>query len=164
MKSLKSYIAIIVVMILFCANSTAQAKTVNDVPSAVANAFKTKYPNATVKNWDLADNIYTAKAKDEHGKYYASFDNNGNWVNTTIKYNWPGHLTPAVKKAFRNSEYSGWHIYGVNVIESPSGQSYQVLVDDANHKINSNHQELFTLDHLLEYKANGELMQDKSLN
>ncbi len=165
MKSLKSYTALIIIAMIACATSIfAQSNNGADVPQNIAAAFKTKYPDAQVKSWITNNDGYTAKAKGSNGKYFASFDKSGNWTKTVTTYYWPGHLTPEVRNAFRKSEYGGWHIYRTNVVETPAGKFYQVLVDDSNHKINANHQELFTEDRLVEYKATGELVVDKNIN
>jgi len=142
----------------------AQSNNKNEIPATVQAAFTAKYPNAQVKDWDVANDQFTAKAKEASHKYFATFDKNGNWVNTVTKYNWPGHLSPPVKAAFKKSEYSSWHIYGINIVQSPAGQVYQVMVDDANHKINSNHQELFTVNHTIEYTQDGNQVKENIIN
>ena len=163
MKSSKlSRIGLILFSVLFTANTFAQSTAT--VPDAVSASLKSKYPDAVVKKWTTVDNEYTAKTRNDGKKQYISFNNGGNWVKTVTRYNWPGHLNPVVNKAFKTSQYGAWHVYGVNVVETPAGQFYQVLVDDSNHKINSNHQELFTETRLVEFKATGELIADKNIN
>jgi len=165
MKSIKSPVALAIVAMVFCTSLIfAQSNNTTEVPAAVQSAFAAKYPNAQVKNWEATNNRFTAKAKEAGHKYFATFDKNGNWVNTITKYNWPGHMSPNVKQAFKKSEYGSWHIYGINIVESPAGQVYQVMVDDANHKINANHQELFTVNHTIEFKQDGNLVKENVLN
>ncbi len=150
---------------IFCSgNIFAQNNNKNIVPGNVLAALNTKYPQAEVKNWNIVNNEYTAKAKDDHHKYYATFDKNGNWIKTTSKFNWPWHLSPAVKKAFRKSNYGSWHIYGINIVETPSGKFYQVMVDDTTHPIDALHQNVQTENRLLEFKPNGELMKEENIN
>ncbi|MBB3055767.1 PepSY-like domain-containing protein [Mucilaginibacter gotjawali] len=165
MKSIKTYTALTIMAMVFCTSLIfAQANNKNEVPANVQAAFTAKYPNAQVKDWEAVNEQFTAKAKEAGHKYFATFDKNGNWVNTVTKYNWPGHLSPPVKEAFKKSEYSGWHIYAINIVESPAGQVYQVMVDDANHKINANHQELFTVNHTIEFKQDGNQVKQNIIN
>jgi hypothetical protein len=163
MKNLRSYIAIITVALVFCA-ANINAQNNSDIPNAVTAAFAAKYPKAEIKSWNLVNDLYVAKAKDENGKYSASFDKSGAWVKTTIKYSWPWHLKPEVKAGFKKSKYSAWHIYAVNKVEKPTGEFYEILIDDANHKISAFHQELLTTNWLLEFKANGEFITERNIN
>ena len=150
-------------VMIFCTNTIfAQSDSKNNVPGAVITAFAAKYPKAEVKNWAIENDEYTAKAKGDNGKYFATFDKNGDWVKTVSKFNWPWHLTPVVRKAFKNSQYGAWHIYGINIVEKPSGQFYQVMVDDANHPVDAFHQNVSTQNRLLEFKSDGELVKEKN--
>ena len=155
---------IILLMVICASHAIAQSNVNNPMPTAVTTAFTTKYPNATIKNWNVINDEYTAKAKDDHHKYYATFDKNGTWLKTTTKFNWPWHLSPVVRKAFKKSEYGAWHIYGINIIETPAGEFYQVLVDDANHQADALHQEIFTRNRVLEFKPDGELIKGNNIN
>ena len=163
MKNLKLNIAGVILAITFCTtNVIDQSINKNDVPANVLTAFTTKYPKADIKNWQVADNEYTVKIKEDGHKCYVSFDKDGNWLRTTSKFNWPWHLTPVVKKAFKDSEFGGWHIYGVNIIETHLGKFYQVLVDDANHPIDASHQEIFTENRIIEFKSTGEVVKTEA--
>jgi len=164
MKVLKFLKALIIIVMISCTTQAiAQSNSKTDVPSAVLAAFTAKYPNATIRSWNTGKNEYTAKAKEGSHKYFATFDKNGAWIQTVSKHNWPGSLSPAVKKAFNKSEYAAWHIYGVNIVDSPSGQVYQVMIDDSNHRINARHQEQFTDNRMVEFKSTGEFIGEKNI-
>jgi len=163
MKNLASYkVMIIALMITFTIPVLAQ-KTDNNIPSNVTASFATKYPKAEVKKWDVADDGYTAKAKEGSHKYFATFDKYGNWVKTVTKHNWSWDIDPVVKKAFRKSKYGYWHVYAVAVIDSPTGQICQVMVNDTNHPVDALHQDILSKEHLLVFKMNGELVEEKDI-
>jgi hypothetical protein len=151
----------IVLTMLYTNHILAQAN--NNIPSVVTNSFAAKYPKAVAKSWKANSNQFTAKAEEGHLKYYATFDANGKWINTTTKVNWPWHLPPAIKSAFKNSKYGSWDIYTVRTVESPSGQFYQIIVDDRNHPIDAFHQEQMTENRLVEFKADGEFVKDRDI-
>ena len=161
MKNLKSVKAFIIVLMMFyTSHITAQTNANNNVPANITTAFAAKYPKATIKNWKADNNCYTAKVRENGRKYYATFDQRGNWIKTTIKLNWPWKLSPAVRHAFNKSKYGAWHIYAVNNVETPSGQFYQLMVDNANHPIDAFHQDLITEDHSVEVRADGTLIKE----
>jgi len=164
MKNFKSYIAIIIVVMIFCATTVnAQFVDKNNVPANVTAAITAKYPKADVKSWQLTNGAYTAKVKEGGNKYFVTFDKNGAWVYTVSKHNWPGALSPVVKKAFNKSNYGAWHIYGVNIVDSPKGQIYQVMIDDSNHRVNARHNEIFTDNRMVEFKSTGEFVGEKDV-
>src|ERR1700722_3187574 len=91
MKFLKSYIAmIIIVMVIGITNTFAQSS--NSTPNAVSKAFTAKYPKAEIKKWSETNGSFTAKAKDGRQKFFATFDQNGNWLSTASKINGSGNL------------------------------------------------------------------------
>jgi hypothetical protein len=164
MKKLRCYTALIMLVMIFCtSNIIAQSNNKNEVPATVLAAFAAKYPNAAIKNWNVNNGEYIAKAKAGNRKYFATFDNKGAWIKTVSKFNWPGSLSPLVRKAFNKSKYSAWHIYEINLVDTPSGQFYQVMVDNTNPPIDAFHQDLQISDWLLEFKSNGELISERNI-
>ncbi len=165
MKNLKLYMATVVLAMIFCtSNIIAQSNKKIEIPTTILTTFASKYPKATVKNWSMNNNEYTAKAKEGGHKYYATFDENGRWIKTVSKYNWPWKLSPVVRKAFYKSEYGAWHIYGVHIIETPSGEFYQVLIDNTNQPADALHQSVLTVNKVVEYKSTGEFIKEKGTN
>jgi Putative beta-lactamase-inhibitor-like, PepSY-like len=166
MKNSKSIKTLFIVLMMFYTNHIiAQGSKKNDIPSNVSTAFAAKYPKAEVKNWtaDTTGIEYTATAKESHHKYYATFDKNGKWVETVTKYNWSWDLSPIVKKAFRKSKYGYWHVYSVNVVDSPSGQICKISVNNTNHPVDAYHQDVLPLEHLLIFKMNGDFVEERNI-
>jgi len=160
MKNLRSIKALFIVLMMFYTNHITAQSIYKNIPPNVITAFTAKYPGAAVKGWDAANNVYTAKATESGHKYFASFDQNGKWLMTTTKVNWPWHLPTVIKTAFKKSKYGQWNIYTVKIVEKPSGQFYQIAVDDRNHPIDALHNSEATENRLVEFKADGEFIKD----
>ncbi|HTE01183.1 MAG TPA: PepSY-like domain-containing protein [Mucilaginibacter sp.] len=160
MKSLRSYKMYFIALTMFYTNHIL-AQSTNDVPSIVSTAFATKYPKAEVKKWNVVNHEYIAKAKEGRHKYNATFDQKGNWIMTATKINWPWKLPAVVKASFKKCKYKNWNMYSVKLIDKPTGQFYQILVDDRNHPVDIFHQNLVTENRLVEIKSNGELVKER---
>ena len=89
-----------------------------DVPSAVIDAFKLKYPNSVAKKWSKEDGGYEVSTEINQMAYDVAFDKTGAWLETerTIKYN---DLPDAVKDALSKSAYGSWETKEVTEFESP---------------------------------------------
>src|ERR1700753_1629756 len=128
MKSLKLYNVLIIIMMITC-TTTIFAQSANNVPNAVSAAFTSKYPKAEIKKWSKANENFIAEAKDGHQKFYATFDQNGNWVSTATKISWSWKLPSTVQATIHNSKYAAWKIDGIKKVDSPTEGLYQVCVD-----------------------------------
>ena len=160
MKKLKSIKVLFIVWMMFCTNHIIAQGNTTGVPSTVIKAFTAKYPKAEVKNWNALNNEYTARAKENGHGYYATFDQNGKWIKTTTKVNWPWHLPLVIKTAFKKSKYGSWNIYTVRIVEEPTGQLYQLIVDDRNHPVDMFHDNLVTENRVVDFKSNGEFITE----
>ena len=160
MKESRSIKTLLMALMMFYANHIIAQSIYKNIPPVVITTFTVKYPGADVKNWSTGSNEYTAKAIKDGHKYYATFDQNGQWIMTTKKVNWPWHLPSEVKTAFRKSEYGSWNIYTVKIVEKPSGQFYQITVNDSNHPVDIFHDNLFTQNRVIEFKSNGEFIKE----
>ena len=98
-------------------SATAQFR---DIPGAVTNAFKAKYPEATNVQWDDRVTNFQAKFLKDSATYEARFDKNGTWIETEKAITFDA-LPEAVKSAFRSSKYSDYSIRTVAEIEKANG-------------------------------------------
>jgi hypothetical protein len=113
-------------MIISCGKKvkedTNQAKetTVDavDVPPLVADAFKAKYPNAVVKQWNIEDDGYEAVTDLNSMEYSIAFNAKGEWLETerTLKY---ADLPEKVKEALSSSDFGSWEVKEVSEVEAP---------------------------------------------
>jgi hypothetical protein len=159
MKKSRSIKTLFMVLMMFYTNHIIAQSIYKNIPPVVIKTFTGKYQGAVVKNWSTANNWYTVKATEGAHKYYATFDQSGKWIMTTEKVNWPWHLPPVIKTAFNNSQYGAWNIYTVKIVEKPSGQFYQLTVDDRNHPVDMFHDNLFTQNRVIEFKSDGEVIK-----
>ena len=151
------------VIIAVCGSLSARAQTSDsNIPAAVSSAFTAKYPSATLKKWRIKHGMYTAKATVNKKTYVVNFDAAGNWISSASKLNWPWHLPAEVKAGFKRSKYHNWNMYTVMKVEKPSGEYYRFIVDDRNHRVDIEHQNLFTERRAVEVKTTGELTIDGS--
>ena len=136
----------------------------NGVPDAVLTAFAAKYPKAEIKKWNIAKDSYTAKAVTDHQKFYASFNQNGQWLNTSSKISWSWNLPSEVRTALKTGKYAAWRGDGIKRVESPSEAFYQVCVDNAFLQPDADHALVFTENKVVSFKPTGEIFGEKSID
>jgi hypothetical protein len=165
MKPLKYFITIIIISVMVISkNVNAQDKNENIIPQNVITAFNNKYPNTKVKKWKMENDRFIAKAIINNSKSYAAFDTNGRWINTVTKITWPWKLPKAVNAVYKKSKYGNWHIYSMAKLERPSGNFYRIIVDNGNLTADPTHQFPLATDKLLDFKADGTLMNVVEIN
>ena len=148
---------LVTIMGLFITNGIAQAKSETNIPQVVMLSLNNKYPGAIVKKWTVQGNVYTAKAVVDGHKYFATFDKHGNWISTASNVNWAYKMPKVINSAYQKSPYNNWTVYFAKKVEKPSGEFYQLLVDDVNLHVGINHQLVYTQNKMLEFKADGML-------
>lgn len=164
MENLKKItFAAIILMVSLTTVIIAQPVRNNRVPDAVIASFIKKYPRAKLKSWKMAKGICTAKFIIDDHKSFATFDKSGNWLSTASNIRWAWNLPKAIKKAYHKTNYNNWNIYFAKRVERPSGEFYQLLVDDTNLHVGQTAQPLYTTNKLLEFKADGALAMVKDI-
>jgi putative PepSY-like beta-lactamase-inhibitor len=158
MKNLRLYtITLTLLMVVLSMNTIAQVSSSKAIPQTVITSFNAKYPGAGVKSWKIENGKYVAKAIVDNHKCFVTFDINGNWLNTMSKIKWTWTLPKEVYESYKKTKYRAWHIDYLTKIEMPSGDFYQVIVDDSNQQPDPDHALLFASDKLLEFKPDGTL-------
>ena len=87
-----------------CSDDDNDDKSIN-VPEAVAQALKQKYPSATDVEWEQKGSYYVADCWLDSKDSNIWFDANGNWWMTESEIYWndvPGAVQTAFNKAIRN--------------------------------------------------------------
>jgi hypothetical protein len=164
MKILKLYTALIIMLMIgYTNNIIAKPISKNDVQANVIATFTAKYPKAEVKGWQLANDEYTAKAKENGRKFFATFDKNGQWIKTTIQISWSRNLPADVRAALKESKYAAWRVDKIKKIETPDGEFYQVLVDNVDQQIDADHMG-FAENYVLNFKPGGEIFAEQSIS
>jgi len=163
MKFVKSYSALIITAMVLCTTNSF-GQSANNVPNTVSAAFTAKYPKSEIKKWSGANGSYTAVAKDGHQKFYATFDQSGNWLSTSSKVRWSWNLPTDVRTSLRNSKYAAWKIDGIKKVDSPTAGLYQVCVDDHFLHRDGAHAGVFTNNMVLNIKTDGEIVAVTSIS
>ena len=153
---------VIIVMIFCSTNIFAQSPA--NIPNAVISAFTTKYPAAKIKKWKEANGSFTAEAKDRGQKFYATFDQSGNWLSTASKIRWSWNLPSNIQASLHNSKYAAWKIDGIKKVDSPNEALYQVCVDDQFLHRDNAHSIAFTHNMVLNIKPGGEIVSETSIS
>lgn len=99
-----------------------------DIPAAVTNAFKQKYPNATDVSWDDKVTSFQSKFSMDGKRFEARFKKDGSWEVTekAILFN---ELPNPVQESFNASEYKKWTLRTVAELEnSQGGKEYRIYV------------------------------------
>ncbi len=113
----------------------AQSVKENDVPAAVRNAFKAKYPQAKAEKWVKEGNNYETELTLNGKEYEVSFDAVGKWVETEKEIK-SSALPQAVKDGLAKSKYSTWTIKEAVEIESPEYKlAYELELASGKEKI-----------------------------
>src|SRR5580692_687605 len=124
MKNLKLFtITLTMLMVILSINSIAQVTNSNVIPQSVLTSFTAKYPGANVKSWQTEHGNYVAKAIINDQKCFATFDENGTWINTLSKIKWSQDLPKEVLASYKATKYRSWHIDYLVKVESPLGSS-----------------------------------------
>ena len=160
MKNLKLYKALIIMVMVFC-TSNIFAQT-NNIPAPVVAAFTAKYPKAELKKWEITNDQYTAKAAEDHQKFEAAFDGNGQWLKTTTRISWSRNLPAEIRASLKSSKYADWRVDNLRKVDSPEGTVYQVLVDNLYLQIDGTHSQ-FEQNRVLNFKPEGTLIAEQSI-
>ena len=164
MKNFKLHAAFIVMFIgSYNNNIFAQTNSRNIIPDNVIVAITAKYPNAEIKNWESTNNEYTAKVKENGHKFYATFDKNSQWIKTTSQVSRWRNLPANVRATFKESKYASWRVDKLKKVEAPSGDFYQVLVDNLYQQIDADHMG-FAENYVLNFRPSGEIFAEQNIS
>ncbi len=118
---------ILLIILIFAAGiSFAQTK----VPDKVKTAFDGKFPNAVVSKWEADDDEYSAEFSKDSINYYATFDEDGKWIETGVMTAFdslPDAIKKSVKDKYKDEEikcayriegFKGLVYYEVDVIKN----------------------------------------------
>ena len=150
---LKTFIGVAVVAFFTACSSTYRATDTGVVISTDATkAFNLQYPTATnvvwssydpnvviLNDWELAGwtvidaDDYVVQFDMDSEKYYAWYDNNGEWIGSAIIVNDYTTLPTMVRDAI-NTKYPGYTISSVNKEFHKDRVAYEVVLRDGDTK------------------------------
>ena len=159
MKNSKRFLIVIIILIAIAAELKAQAINSTSIPEVVVASFNKKYPGSKIRRWKAKENKFIAKAEINGHICSITFDKNGDWLSTISRIRWTRQLPQAVYIAYKKSKYNSLNVYYIARIERQSGESYRIIADDRNASVDASSQPLFITNELLEYKADGMLVQ-----
>lgn len=117
---------LIIVIVFMAQHTMAQRLTMDKVPPAATQGFKTKFANASQPGWTKAGtDIYEVQFFNGKKRQSASFDATGKWLQTQSEASY-NQLPGKVKTAFE-TQFEGYQVQEVYEIETPDkGLSYEV--------------------------------------
>jgi hypothetical protein len=107
---------------------SATKAQIRKIPSAVTDAFASRYPHAEKVSWK--DNITSFEAGFELNdvKMYADFTSKGEWLQTEKSINFE-QLPAEVQDGFNKSKYTDWEKKAVIEIDKPAEAiQYRILI------------------------------------
>ncbi|MGP8215488.1 MAG: PepSY-like domain-containing protein [Bacteroidia bacterium] len=146
----KSFIAVLLMFVAITAFT--------QVPQNIKDAFKSKYPSATVKSFKYLHNNYVATFVYEGEKCKATFDGNANWIQTISHKEWK-EMPEAVRIALHRSRYSNWQVYECNKVETPDGIFYSFQVDNE-YTLSGDEQPAFSEDCFVYFTPSGNIVKE----
>jgi hypothetical protein len=128
MKNIIKNISLIVTIGLISLSAIAQKN--NNVPQAVLTAFSAKYPQAQVKNWKTASDVYVAHFINDNKKYAASYSQTGAWISTERDISRPSGLPAELQSFLKTGTYASWHIDDMKRVRTPLQNMYEIQLDN----------------------------------
>jgi hypothetical protein len=116
---------LIVIATAFATISCKQQKA----PPVVETAFEKSFPNTTVEKWNKEDDKYEAEFSKDGKPMSATFDTEGNLVETETDIEVSG--LPAAITEYVKTNYEGAAIEEAEIIKKGSDTMYELEVKDA---------------------------------
>lgn len=111
-------LTLILAAVCIACTLSAQTLTMAQVPAAVANAYKVKFPGGSQPGWTLAGpDIYEVHFFSGKKRQSALFDKSGSWKDTETEINYNA-LPAKVQRAFE-TEFEGYQVQEVYELETP---------------------------------------------
>ena len=88
------------------------------VPEAMSQALKSKYPSAIHVEWEQKGGYFVADCKVDGQEKDVWFNNQAEWQLTETELLW-NNLPGTVQTSFSASEYAGWKIEEIVLLEYP---------------------------------------------
>lgn len=126
---MRTIMILLVLVVAFCAPSQAQKLKADQVPAAVTNAFKSKYPAIEKVKWEIEDEVnYEGEFKLDGKETSVKFDKSGNWLETETEMK-VADLPKAVKDGL-NKSFAGYKVLEAEHVEVPDNKTfYEVKIE-----------------------------------
>ena len=96
------------------------------VDRGIEDAFRDRYPDATRAEWEFRQGYYVADFRQNLIETQAWYTPQGIWhmTETDVRY---ADLPQAVKGAFERSEFAGWRIDDIDMLEYPDRETVYIV-------------------------------------
>lgn len=113
-------------LIAIVLSTTVSCFAQKEIPVAVQDAFNKNFPGITVKKWDKEDGNFEANFSKENKSMSATFDANGNWLETETDIAIAD--LPTVAATYVKEYYNGATIKEAAFLKTPKGDMYEAEV------------------------------------
>ncbi len=115
------------VALIFSASCFSQKIDESDVPDAVKNTFKVRFPLAASTQWEKEDSLYNATFLMDQTTTEAEFSDKGAWIET--EWEIPVEYTPKAIKNYMDTAYAGYKIRELEIMDYPvDGKLYKAEI------------------------------------
>ncbi len=105
---------------------SAQKIEEKDVPEVVKQSLQLAYPDNQSRTWNMREGLYVAQVKAENHLEYASFLENGEWVDT--RYAVELDEIPENIPEYLKTQYNGYKVLSYQYVEENHGGSYYLVL------------------------------------
>lgn len=103
--------------------------SLTDVPAAVKEAFNQRYPDVSVKEWEMELGLVKAEFRNGTQEAEAWFKPDGTWVRTETDM--PVDALPKAVQDYVAANHPGYRIDDADYLESPEGNFYELELEKA---------------------------------
>lgn len=115
------------ILLIFSASCFSQKINETDVPDAVINTFKVRFPLVASSTWEKVDSVYEAAFLMDQTKTEAVFTDKGTWIET--EWEIPVEYTPKTIKSYLDTAYVGYKISELEIMDYPAdGKLYKAEI------------------------------------
>ncbi len=109
-------------------NNTILNDDSSEIPKAVMEAFKAKFPDVTDVEWEVESDKYEVEFMMDSKEYEAEFDKEGNWLSTENEIS-KSEIPEQVINSI-NTNYEGYDIKEAEFVTSAEyGELYEVMLE-----------------------------------
>lgn len=117
--------------IIGCSKDDHDTDDFNSVPEEVRNDFKKRFPAATKIEWEFYSNSIKADFYMENTEYEALWQkaSTWEWARTEKDIDIVKTPLPSAVQNYVNSEYAGWKIDDVDLVQVPGDEFYEITME-----------------------------------
>jgi hypothetical protein len=151
----------VILITLLTHTAFAQPKNANVLPTTISAAFFNKYPDAKVKNWQLANNTYGVKYRSHNKTHTAYFSANGQWLKNETSFTFTHSLPLKIKNGLAANGFASFYFEEIKEIDTVGNHYFAFRADS--YPPSPNEDRDFFKQYDVQLSADGKLIKKKLL-